>query len=132
MSARSSVARGVTSLLGLAPVASFSARRWNHHLRVVAYHRVPDQAAFERQVAYVADAYEPVGEDQVRAALAGERPLPERAVWLTFDDGDPTVVDVGLPVLARHGVPATIYVCPGLIEAGAAPWWRPRRRRPVR
>ncbi|MFN8016936.1 MAG: polysaccharide deacetylase family protein [Acidimicrobiales bacterium] len=124
MSARSAVARGVTAVLGLPPVAAFSARRWNHHLRVVAYHRVPDRQAFEAQVAHIAEAYQPVGEAQVRAALAGDAPLPERAVWLTFDDGDPTVVDEGLPVLARHGIPATIYVCPGLIEQGAAPWWR--------
>jgi peptidoglycan/xylan/chitin deacetylase (PgdA/CDA1 family) len=104
-------------------VAALAGRRWAGALRIVAYHRVTDAAAFDRQLAWLAGAYRPVGEEAVRAALGGERPLPERAVWVTFDDGDPTVVDAGLEVLARHRVPATLYVCPGLVEAQAPPWW---------
>ena len=89
----------------------------------MAFHGVNDRGAFAAQVDLVVGCYRPVSEAQVRASLGGGDPLPERAVWITFDDGDPSVVDVGLDVLAEAGVPATMYVCPGLIESGSAAWW---------
>jgi len=37
---------------------------------------------------------------------------------VTFDDGTADLVDVALPILVRHGVPATIYVATRFIEDG--------------
>ena len=48
---------------------------------------------------------------------------PTAAVWITFDDGQRSVVEVGLPVLQDSGVPATLFVCPGLIEQQEPFWW---------
>jgi peptidoglycan/xylan/chitin deacetylase (PgdA/CDA1 family) len=53
--------------------------------------------------------------DQVRAALAGEQPIPRRAVALTFDDGYLNFQDVALPRLQRHGFTATVYAVAGLV-----------------
>ena len=36
--------------------------------------------------------------------------LPERAVCLTFDDGNRDFLEVGVPLLATHDFPATVYV----------------------
>lgn len=123
MSPREVMARGITAVLGTAPVAALASRAWADELRILAFHRVPDPAAFDRQLAMLSKRVTFVSEAQVREAAHGGSPLPPKAVWVTFDDGDPTVVSNGLPALARHGVPATIYVCPGLIESGSAPWW---------
>lgn len=120
---RTAIASAVTAALGAPPVAGAADRRWSRRLRIVAYHRIDDVDAFTRQVALLRRRYVPVGEDRVRAALDGGEPLPERAVWVTFDDGDRTVVERGLPVLADAGVPATLYVCPGLVASGQPPWW---------
>ncbi|NKF23605.1 polysaccharide deacetylase family protein [Solimonas marina] len=44
------------------------------------------------------------------AALRGERPIPPRAVVLTFDDGYRSFIDTAVPVLQEYGFPAIVYV----------------------
>jgi peptidoglycan/xylan/chitin deacetylase (PgdA/CDA1 family) len=46
---------------------------------------------------------------------ASARGVPRGAAVLTFDDGWRDAIDVGAPLLARHGIPATFYVNPGLL-----------------
>jgi peptidoglycan/xylan/chitin deacetylase (PgdA/CDA1 family) len=91
-------------------------------LRVLAYHGVSDGAAFRSQLEHLVAHYRPVTGARVAAALAGGAPLPDRAVWVTFDDGRPSVVERGLPELDRCGVPATLFVCPGVVATGE-PYW---------
>lgn len=50
---------------------------------------------------------------EVVAALDGADPLPERVFAVTFDDGYRSVYEQAFPVLARHGVPATVFVATG-------------------
>jgi peptidoglycan/xylan/chitin deacetylase (PgdA/CDA1 family) len=50
----------------------------------------------------------PLGE--IVAALAGRRPLPERAVALTFDDGFRDFYSAAAPVLRRLRLPATVFL----------------------
>lgn len=123
MKARDRLARSVSGVLGAPPVAALAGALARRRLRVVDYHDISDERAFEAQIAWLARSYRPVDERAVLAALRGESVLPERAVWVTFDDGHPSVVEAGLEVLRRHGVPATFFVCPGLIEAQEPPWW---------
>ncbi len=93
-------------------------------LRVLSYHTVDDAEAFDRQLEWLVAHAPVVDAPAVLDAANGGPSLPPGAVWVTFDDGDPSVVDMGLPVLERHGVSATLFVCPGLIEAGTRSWWR--------
>ena len=44
------------------------------------------------------------------------------AVSLSFDDGRPSQLDLGLAVLARSGTKATFYVTPGHVEERLADW----------
>lgn len=48
--------------------------------------------------------------------------LPPYAVWLTFDDGYANNLRL-LPVLERHGVPATIFVATANTLSGESFWW---------
>jgi len=51
-----------------------------------------------------------VSVSQVRDAMQGGRPLPRRALLVTFDDGLREQVDYALPVLDRLGIPAIFFV----------------------
>ena len=94
-----------------------------HRFRILAYHGVPDTDTFARHMARVSDHFTPVGPHEVVAALDGGAALPHDAVWVTFDDGDASVVDHGLPALIEHAVPATMFVCPGLVTSQEPFWW---------
>ena len=71
----------------------------------------------------VALGFEIVALDEVprRLGVRGGRGAPFAA--LTFDDGYVDFRDYALPVLERHGAPATLFLCPGMIESGAQLWW---------
>ena len=56
-------------------------------------------------------------------ALAEGRPLPPRAVALSFDDGYHDSLRVAAPLLERLGLPATFFLVPGLLDRTTRPWW---------
>jgi peptidoglycan/xylan/chitin deacetylase (PgdA/CDA1 family) len=66
--------------------------------------------------------YHVLSMDQAVRALAGETPLPPRAVVLTFDDGYQDFYDHALPILEGLALPAIVYAVSGRL--GAAPDWR--------
>lgn len=86
-------------------------------------HGVEDVEAFDRQLTDLLRWFVPVDATRVLEWYRGDRDLPDRAVWLTFDDGERSTVVDAATVLERRGVPATVFVCPGLVETGRAPWW---------
>lgn len=67
-------------------------------------------ATFERRIRSLRTAgYRVIGLAEGIAALAGQAEMPPRAVVITIDDGWAGTGTAMLPVLARHGVPATLY-----------------------
>jgi peptidoglycan/xylan/chitin deacetylase (PgdA/CDA1 family) len=44
--------------------------------------------------------------------------LPARALCITFDDGYRDNHDVALPILRRHGLPATFFIATGFLDGG--------------
>jgi peptidoglycan/xylan/chitin deacetylase (PgdA/CDA1 family) len=60
--------------------------------------------------------------ESLRAVAAG-RPLPPRAVAITFDDGYRDNLDLAVPELERRGLPATFFLVPGLLDRRVEPWW---------
>jgi peptidoglycan/xylan/chitin deacetylase (PgdA/CDA1 family) len=56
-------------------------------------------------------------------ALAVGRPLPSRAVAITFDDGYRDNLELAVPVLEDLGIPATFFLVPGLLSGDVRPWW---------
>lgn len=110
-------------VLAAAPLAAGARRLTAGHLRVFAMHDVADLDAFERQMRTLSDWFTPVPSERVAQWFRGERALPDRAAWFTFDDGEPSTVIDAAPILHRQGIPATVFVCPGLIDSGRAPWW---------
>lgn len=65
----------------------------------------------------------PVDLEPALDELAVGRPLPARAVALTFDDGYRDNLDAALPLLEGLGVPATYFLVSGLLDGEVDPWW---------
>jgi peptidoglycan/xylan/chitin deacetylase (PgdA/CDA1 family) len=68
--------------------------------------------------------------DDARERLARKDPVKATRpfIVLTFDDGFRDNLTLGLPILQRHGVPATIYVPSGAPDRNLDPWpWRLER-----
>jgi peptidoglycan/xylan/chitin deacetylase (PgdA/CDA1 family) len=105
-------------------------------LPILMYHRVaPDGAAalaryrvtpeaFEEQLRYLRDAgYHSVSLEDWRIAMKNERPLPGRAVILTFDDGYMDFMSNAWPLLKRYGFSAIVFLVAEQI-GGANHWDR--------
>lgn len=95
---------------------------------VLIYHRVGggsgtavdlSPSVFDRQMAALAA----IGTVVTLAAALEELaaplpPEPTTKIVITFDDGTDDFVDVAVPILVRHGLPATLYAATAFIEEG--------------
>jgi peptidoglycan/xylan/chitin deacetylase (PgdA/CDA1 family) len=92
-------------------------------LPILMFHRVTDSPvdamhrfavtpeAFERHLRYLRDAgYYSVSLETWREAASAKRPLPGRAVVLTFDDGYQDFLTHAWPLLQRYGFSATVFL----------------------
>jgi peptidoglycan/xylan/chitin deacetylase (PgdA/CDA1 family) len=96
-------------------------------LVVLIYHRVGRRSSmevdlpvelFDAQLATLRAMVPVVSLDDGLLALT-EQPAPERSqVAVTFDDGTADFVDVVVPLLVRHGIPATLYLATDFVETG--------------
>ncbi len=112
----------VDAVLVHSPAQAVMRRRRADRLAVLAYHAVPDPDRFAAQLDWLARHTHPVSEAQVVEAVVDGRPLPDQAVLVTFDDGDPSVLDRGLPLLEERAIPAVVYVVAGLVGTHQPPW----------
>ncbi|WP_406128456.1 polysaccharide deacetylase family protein [Streptomyces sp. NBC_00989] len=73
--------------------------------------------AFAEQLALLGDLrFTPVNTADLAASWRSGKPLPERPVLITFDDGYEGVHRHALPALARHGFASTLFVSTGWIR----------------
>jgi len=77
---------------------------------------------FDRQCAYLRRHYRVISLDEMVDALQAGRPLPSKAVALTFDDGYLDNYTRAFPILRRHGLNATFYVSTGCIDNRSILW----------
>lgn len=129
---------------GLARVGLLGAFRPIHNrLRkpviVLAYHRVmpvPDADTypfdmglvsatpeeFDWQMALIQREFDPISLSDIARYVRGRFKLPKRPIVVTFDDGYADNHDHALPVLKRHGIPATIFATVGHIGTANLLW----------
>jgi peptidoglycan/xylan/chitin deacetylase (PgdA/CDA1 family) len=92
--------------------------------------RVVDPELFEEQLRLLrADGYRTLGFDEWQVASDRRRPIPDRSVMLTFDDGSTDFAEHALPLLDRHGYRATIFLVTDLV--GRTNVWDERLGEPV-
>jgi peptidoglycan/xylan/chitin deacetylase (PgdA/CDA1 family) len=118
------VERGRQALKVVAAAAD-TFRRGRSGLVILIYHRVGGRATietdlplglFDEQIGFLAEHAEVVTLDAGLQTIDTALPSEPSKVLVTFDDGTADFADAALPVLARHHVPATLYLATAFLE----------------
>lgn len=75
-----------------------------------------DPDIFEKQIRYIVSKRSVISLVDLVAILRARKPLPERSVVLSFDDGYRDTFEVLLPILSKYSVPATLFLTTNLSE----------------
>lgn len=89
-----------------------------------------DRRRFAAQMALVARLYRAIDLETALLGLAGQQPLPRRALVLTFDDAYENFAEHAWPVLERHRLPAIVYAISGYLGRRAE-WFAKDPGRPI-
>ena len=119
---------------------SLARLRQRDALTAIMLHRVLDRAdpdfasadpawtlslsLFEQLLDFVVRHYSVVSLGDVISAQEGVRPLPRRALLITFDDGWADNLRYAAPVLRRMGLPAVVFAVPAAIASPGQCWWQ--------
>ncbi|HKW94415.1 MAG TPA: polysaccharide deacetylase family protein [Methylomirabilota bacterium] len=101
---------------------------------ILCYHRVNDEQdpffpslateVFAEHMEFVAGAYVVLPVDEL-AERARRGTLPHNSLAITFDDGYRDNLTHAAPILARHGLAATVFLATGAIGSGEPLWFDP-------
>ena len=80
---------------------------------VFVFHSLETET-FRRKLEYLsANGYVTLSSVDYFQFLMGTRPVPDRAIVLTFDDGRASLWNVGAPLLRRFGMTGIVFLIPG-------------------
>jgi peptidoglycan/xylan/chitin deacetylase (PgdA/CDA1 family) len=97
-------------------------------LSILIFHRVlpaqdplfpneMDAQRFDKLLALLKSCFNVISlRDGIEGLRRGK--LPSRALSITFDDGYADNAEIALPILQRHGMPATFFVATGFLDGG--------------
>jgi peptidoglycan/xylan/chitin deacetylase (PgdA/CDA1 family) len=114
----------------LANWAGFAGQDERPVARILMYHGTPrgEAAALERELRWLKRRFHIVPLRAIVAAATNGGTLGSK-VALTFDDGLRSNVEVAYPLLHRLAIPATFFVCPGLVDRARWLWTHEMRSR---
>ena len=121
---RNVVKDGLDTSLRRSPAQPFFQWRASSRLTVLAYHAIDDPERFKEHLIYLKQHTSPVSLDEVIGALNGGGRLPRRAVLISFDDGDRSLLESGLPLLKDFGLPGVAFVVAGMLGRRGLLWWQ--------
>lgn len=98
----------------------------NNEFQVLVYHRLGKETSpegltmayenFVGQMQCIRRNYHPMLLGEIVKRLQGGRPIPPRAVAVTFDDGYVDTFTHAFPLLQRDRIPATLFITTGYID----------------
>jgi len=94
---------------------SFFKFRYKQRLRVLAYHTVSFPENFEKQIIHLKKDYNFISIEDLQNNIYNNIALPKKPMLITFDDGDISVFNSGLPLLEKYNIPSAIFVITSLI-----------------
>ena len=93
---------------------------------VMTFHSVPSGAWFRRALEAIGRWYRFVGVEEVCDYFEGRQRFNDCCL-VTFDDGERSFATEALPVLETLGVPAVLFVSPGVLYSGGNYWFQDLR-----
>jgi len=96
----------------------------NHNLRVLAYHTVNEPEKFEAQLKYLIEKFNIISLSDLHDHLFNNKNLPPKPLLITFDDGDISVLQNGMPILKKYKLPSVLFVITQLIDSDNMFWCR--------
>lgn len=77
---------------------------------------------FETQLQFLEKHCNVISFATMLAHIQENKPFPERAVVITFDDGYRDNLTLAAPVLEKYKLPATLFLCTGYVERAETQW----------
>ena len=77
---------------------------------------------FYRQMSYIKDNCNILSMDEIVDIKRKDEMWPENAVAVTFDDGFKNNYECAAPILNELNIPATFYICSGMIDSKKMFW----------
>lgn len=93
------------------------------HLRVLAYHEIKDESIFEEQIRYLNENFNIISLHTLDKHLYENEAIPPNSILITFDDGDISILNKGLPILEKYNTPGCLFVITDLIDGNKDFWW---------
>lgn len=89
----------------------------NYHKVDTLYHALSiSPQEFEEQMQFLSEnGYHSISPDQLLAYLKAGKPLPEKPILITFDDGYLDNYENAYPILKKYGFTATIFIVTNLV-----------------
>lgn len=101
---------------------------YRNRLRVLAYHDIVDKNTFNNHIEFLKTNYNVIDVGILKAHLFKKEPLPKKPLFISFDDGDYTVFENGLPALKSHKCPACLFIITELINTNKDFWFNTARK----
>lgn len=114
--------RAAQALFHYAGGTWWTRNRFRQAIRILMYHRFPKQSQFEAQCAHLRKRYLPVSLTEAAARLREGKPMPERMVVVTIDDGYRDFLEIAFPLLSRYQIPSTVFLATDLPDRNGWLW----------
>ena len=95
----------------------------SNRLRVLAYHDIANSQNFEEQMRFLSQNFNLIDLETLLQHVKNNKPLLEKSLLITFDDGDYTIIEKGLPILKKYNIPAVLFVITDIINTEKEFWW---------
>lgn len=112
-------------------INNFARRLLRSYPRIIMLHQIRDSQNdaecitvkdFEQLVCYVKKHYHPMTSCELINYKKKFGDYPINACVITFDDGFKSFYDLAWPILKKHELPVSVFVCPGLIDSDSWIW----------
>lgn len=94
-----------------------------HYATALCFHDI-DKKLFEKSIQWlIQNHYTFITAEQLIDIETKKIAPPEKAVWITFDDGWKKNIDNVIPVIAKYNIPVTFFISTQPVENGGVFWW---------